>query len=126
VTRERTGYALATLVVLILEILIAAYVHDSFVRPHLGDSIAVVLVYLALRTTTRLPVRPAAIIALLIACLIEIGQWFDILGRTGLDRFPVARIVLGTGFDPTDFLAYAGGAAFVMLVEAARFRKVSA
>ena len=40
-------------------------------------------------------------------------------GRVGLGGLAVARAVLGTGFDPRDFLAYAAGAVVALVVEAA-------
>lgn len=120
--RHRTAYSLAALAFLLIEIVIAMFVRDSFVRPHLGDSLAVVLVYLMLRASTRLGVASSAASALLIACAIEVGQFYGLVDRLGLGHSAVARTVLGTGFDPRDFIAYAGGAAFVLLVELLRLR----
>ena len=114
----RASYAVAAILVFIVEGAIAAFVHDALVRPYLGDSLAVVLVYLALRAVTPLDVGRSAATALAIACAIELAQWFHLADRIGIhDR--LARVVLGTGFDPADFLAYAGGALAVVVVEAA-------
>lgn len=118
----RPIYALAALAVFAVEVLIALFVHDRLVRPHLGDSLAVVLVYLALRAVTPLRVGAAAIAAFAIACAIEVGQFFDLVDLLGLGACRVARVVLGTGFDPADFLAYAAGALGVLAIERARGR----
>ncbi|MDF0486940.1 DUF2809 domain-containing protein [Sphingomonas sp. H39-1-10] len=107
----RLPYAFATLAFLTIEAAIVLFVHDRFVRPHVGDALAVVLVYLALRTVTRLPRTGAVLAAFAIACAAELGQAYDLVGRLGLARSTVARVVLGTGFDPWDFLAYLAGAA---------------
>lgn len=118
--KPRFSYALAAILVFLTEVAIAAFVHDAFVRPHLGDSLAVVLVYLAIRAVTPRGVRWSAAAALTFACAIEVGQYFHLVDQIGLGGFRIARVVLGTGFDPEDFLAYAGGAAAVLLAEAAR------
>lgn len=107
---------MAAILVFIVEVAIAAFVHDALVRPYLGDSLAVVLVYLALRAVTPLDIGRSVAIALVIACMIELAQWFHLADRLGIhDR--LVRLVLGTGFDPADFLAYAGGGAATLLAE---------
>ena len=118
----RLRYAAAALVLLLIEGAIALWVHDALVRPYLGDSLAVILVYLALRAATPLRVGPAVTMALAVAVAIEIGQGLDLVDALGLGGSPVARILLGTGFDPVDFLAYAGGALAVIAVERIRRR----
>ena len=52
-------YALAALVVFVTEICIALYVHDAVIRPYIGDSLAVILVYLTLRAVTPMSVLQA-------------------------------------------------------------------
>src|SRR4051812_44886974 len=115
----RPSYALATIAALGIEIAIARFVHDDLVRPYLGDSLAVVAVYLALRAVTRLPVVTAVAIAFAFACAIEVGQFFHLVDMLGLGTNRVARIVLGTTFGLVDFVAYAGGAVCVLAIEAA-------
>jgi len=114
----RPFYALATIAVLGVEIGIARFVHDDLVRPYIGDSLAVVAVYLALRSVTPLRVLTAVAIAFAFACAIEIGQFFHLVDVLGLGTNRVARILLGTTFALTDFVAYAGGALCVLAIEA--------
>lgn len=118
----RPHYALMTLAVLAIEALIALLAHDRFIRPFVGDSLAVVLLYLGLRAALRPRVEAAAALALAIACVIEVGQLFDLVDRLGLGWSRVARIVLGTGFDPLDFVAYALGYLSVLAAERMRSR----
>lgn len=106
----RPAYALAAAVLLVVELVIAIAVHDSFVRPYLGDSLAVLLVYAALRAVTRLAPLLAAALAFCLAALIEFGQFIGLLNILGLQDSLIARTLLGTGFDPQDFIAYAAGA----------------
>jgi len=118
----RPYYALATLIVFAVELFIALYMHDRVIRPYVGDSLAVVLVYLGLRTVTPLSVRTAVVAALAIAFAIEFGQYFHLVDRLGLGHNRIARMVLGTVFDVGDLGCYVAGAAVVWAVEAARDR----
>jgi len=119
----RPSYALATVGLLGIETAIARFEHDDFVRPYLGDSLAVVLVYLALRAMTPLRVVPAVTIAFAIACAIETGQYFHFVDVLGLGSNRAARIILGTTFGLSDFVAYAAGAGLVLVIEAYRTRR---
>jgi hypothetical protein len=102
------------LTALLGEIAIAAFAHDQLIRPYVGDSLAVVLVYLAVRAIMPLDAVRAAISALIIAFAIEFGQKIGLIDRLGLGDCLVARLVLGTGFDLWDFLAYTCGAAVAL------------
>jgi hypothetical protein len=108
--RFHAGYAVAALLVFAIEVAIALFVRDGFVRPYGGDVLAVVLVYLGLRAVTRIGVIPAAATAFAIAVLVELSQWIGLVRLIGLGDSAVARTVLGTGFDWGDFAAYAAGA----------------
>ncbi|MFV0623406.1 DUF2809 domain-containing protein [Sphingomonas sp. ac-8] len=119
----RSGYAGLALLVFATEAAIALWVRDRIVRPYAGDSLAVVLVYLVLRASTRLSVGAATAAALAIACAIEGAQRFHFVRLLGLDAYPVARVVLGTGYDPHDFLAYGAGGILILLVETLRARR---
>lgn len=103
-----------------VEVLIALYMHDRFVRPYLGDVLAVILVYAGLRAVLRIEVGPAVAMALVIAFAVEFGQLIGILDMLGLRSNRIARIVLGSGFELKDLLAYLAGAAAVLLVERMR------
>ena len=47
--KKRLFYLVATLVLLAIEVLIALFVHDSFVRPYVGDMLVVVVIYAFVR-----------------------------------------------------------------------------
>lgn len=102
----RGGYAAAAGVLLVIEVAIALWVHDRIVRPFGGDTLAVVLVYCALRVVTgwRWPV--ALSVALGVAFAVELGQLAGVLGLLGLDDVTLARVVLGSSFAWGDLAAY--------------------
>ena len=118
--RLRIPYALAAVTVFIIEILIALYVHDTLIRPYIGDSLAVILVYLCLRAVTPLRILPALLTALAIAFAIEFGQMFHLIDALGLRGSRIAGFVLGGYFDVKDLAAYIAGAVIVVIIEALR------
>jgi hypothetical protein len=122
--KTRLVYGMAAAIVFFIEVTIALFLHDRLVRPYIGDVLAVVLVYLALRAVTPWPVVTAIVSTLAIAAAIEFGQYFHLLDWLGLSQNHMARVVLGGVFDLKDFACYFGGAALVLAVEAA-FRRHS-
>lgn len=115
--RLHRGYALAAVTLFAIEVVIALYVRDRFVRPYLGDVLAVLLVYCGLRAVTRVGIAPAATMAFGIAVLVELGQLIGILDLLGWRGSALARTILGTGFDWKDIGAYAVGAGIAVAIE---------
>ena len=76
-----------------VEVLVALYVHDDFIRPYVGDMIVTV-----------------------------VGQYFnyvDILGITN----PILVTMMGTSFAWADIACYAVGCVVTAIVDFVRFRK---
>lgn len=116
----RLNYAIATLAIFLIEVLIARYVRDAFIRPYGGDVLAVMLVYVGLRAVTSLRVGPAVAVALAIAFGVEVAQALNLITTLGLENVQLARTVLGTSFAWGDLAAYGAGAVMVLIVEQAR------
>ena len=49
IDRNRFKYIILTIILLLAEILIALFVHDTIVRPHIGDVFVVILIYCFVR-----------------------------------------------------------------------------
>ena len=116
----RMPYALAAVAVFVIEILIALYVHDAVIRPYIGDSLAVILLYLGLRAVTPMRVLQAALTALAIAFAIEFGQLFHLIDMLGLRGNRIAGFILGGYFDVKDLGCYAAGAMIILFIEGKR------
>ena len=104
---RRFNYLLASLALFALEVAIALWVQDAWVRPFVGDVLVVVLLYTAGRACGLPPSWSYAVF--LVACSVEILQAFHWVERLGLADSRLARIVLGTTFSWGDFGAYASG-----------------
>jgi hypothetical protein len=116
----RWGYAVAAVALFAIEVLIALFAHDAFVRPLVGDALAVVFVYAIFRALLKLEVRGATVAALAVAFVIEALQGLRLVDRLGIDPRGVVGIVLGSTFDWRDLGAYTVGAVGVLAVEKLR------
>ncbi len=110
-------YGLITILLFLVEVLIAMYVHDEIIRPYIGDVIVIGLIYCFLRTFLEARTLWMVLGVFLFACLIELGQYFDFVELLGLSDNRLARIVLGTTFSWEDILAYALGSILVYGME---------
>jgi len=118
-------YFLFTILLLVIEIAIALYIKDGFIRHYVGDVLVVILMYCFLRTFFKLPVMPLAFGVLLFAFSIEILQYFDLVDRLGLAQNRLASVVLGSTFDWMDMLMYTLGIAVVLILEHLAKKKVN-
>lgn len=118
--RFLTAYGLLAAGLLGVEVLIAQGVHDRFIRPYAGDSLVVIFLYCLMQSAGRRPINRVLAGVLLLAYLVEIGQYFHLVARLGLGHSRVARLVLGSAFSWADMLAYTLGALLVLAVERRR------
>lgn len=103
------------LVAVVLGVLVLLY-HGpgrAFVRGHVGDVAATMLVYALIGVASRSRITIRASITMAIAVAIELGQtWWRIDSSAG-------ALLLGTTFDGWDIVAYAAGVALAVLWERA-------
>lgn len=118
--RFHKGYFGLTVVLLLIEVLIAMYVRDDFIRPYFGDFLVVILMYCFLRSFADLNMRLTAMAVLLFSYLIEILQYLNFVERLGLGNSEIARTLIGTSFAWMDILAYTTGILAVLLFERMR------
>ena len=106
---KRVFFLLATIVLIMLEVLIALFVHDNFVRPYLGDVIVVVVVYCFVRIFIPEKVYLLPLYVFLFAVLVEVLQYFHIVDLLGLGNSTFFRVLIGGVFDLKDILCYGIG-----------------
>lgn len=110
-------YFVLAFIIFCIEVLIALFAHDRFIRPYLGDFLVVILIYCFLRSFIDISVVKLALSALLFSFMVETLQYFNILGRLGLQDSRLAKTLMGSSFEWTDLVAYTLGIAFVLYVE---------
>lgn len=112
----KTKYLIVSCIILIIEIIIALFVNDQFIRPIFGDYLASILVFYLLATFLKTDLNKIAILSLLISYIIEFLQYIHILELLHLDKIKILNILLGNSFSWTDILAYTIGILTVVLI----------
>lgn len=110
-------YFSLTVLIFLMEVLIAVYLHDDFIRPYVGDFLVVILIYCFVRSFLQAPVVPVALAVLAFSYLIETLQYFNLVKLIGLEHSRIANIVIGNYFTWADLICYTLGIGFTILVE---------
>ncbi|MFV8347974.1 DUF2809 domain-containing protein [Flavobacterium sp. ZB4P13] len=115
-------YFAITVLLFLIEIAIALFVHDNFIRPYFGDFLVVILLYCFLKSFLNVSVWVAACIVLVFSFAIEIAQYFNAVEKLGLQHSEIAKAVLGNSFAWIDLLAYILGILTVISIEKIHFK----
>ncbi|MCL2106799.1 MAG: DUF2809 domain-containing protein [Oscillospiraceae bacterium] len=125
-TKMKTGskrlvYALLFVIVTAIEVCIALFVKDDFIRPNLGDVLAVIWVYALVRIAIPEKIRLLPLYVFLFAALVEFTQYIHLVELLRLDHIPFFYVVMGSSFDWKDMLCYAAGCVPLALWELVRY-----
>ena len=113
------GVAFAIFIALfIVEVLIALFVDDGFIRPILGDVLVVILIFFFLRAFLTAKTQWLALGTLAFSWSVELAQYFRVVHHLGWQDNAIARTVIGTVFDWKDLVAYTVGVAIAALIDA--------
>lgn len=110
-------FFIIALILFLVEVAIALFVHDAFIRPFVGDVIVVWFIYFFLRSFLRIKPIYLALFTLFFSFLVEIGQYFNLVALLGLHHNKLARIVIGTSFSWGDMLCYLVGFLLLFLFD---------
>ncbi|WP_310485117.1 DUF2809 domain-containing protein [Chamaesiphon sp. VAR_48_metabat_403] len=113
-------YACYTIGLFLVEVFIAVFINDSFIRPFIGDVLVVILIYCLVRTFWKTRYHTAALSVLAFACTIEILQYFKLVNFLGLEKYKIIAIAIGSTFDWKDIIAYILGTMTVLGLESKR------
>lgn len=113
---DRSSF-LISIIIFFIEIFIAKFVDDAFIRPYGGDILVVILIYYFVKSFVQVKPFYLALGVLLFAYMVEVGQYFRMIEVLGLQDYKVMRIVLGTSFSWIDILCYTIGAIICYLID---------
>lgn len=99
-------YLIFFILFLLIEIIIAKYINDSFVRPYMGDVLVVILIYCFVQIFQQKKLKWLPAYIFVFAVVVEILQLVNVLSILGLKGNRLARIVFGTNFDFKDIICY--------------------
>lgn len=114
--KKRIFYIISFLVIFCIEVFIALYVRDSFIRPYMGDALVVVLVYSFVRIFIPTGVPPSAVLRFPVRLFCRSTAIFSVSGNFG-NTNRALRIILGSTFDWKDIVCYGAGCIFIFLFE---------
>ena len=92
-----------------IEVLIALFVHDHFVRPYIGDVLVMGVLYCFVRILFPTGLRLLPLFLFFFAAAVEVAQYFDYVRLLGLSDSRFFRILLGTSFAWCDMFCHAAG-----------------
>ena len=115
--RFQKKYFILTLLLLSIEIFIALFLHDRFIRPYVGDFLVVILIYCFIKSFIKISVLKACIVTLLFAYAVELLQYLNLVEHLGLQHSKLATTLFGFSFEWRDMLAYTLGILFVLILE---------
>lgn len=114
---KRLKYGMAFLVFFITEVLIALYVHDSFIRPYVGDILVVILLYCGVRIIIPDKVKLLPLWIFVFASFVEGLQYLNLVKILGVENNTFLRVLIGSVFDWKDILCYGIGTIILLLYE---------
>ena len=118
--KSRLKYLLLSMLLFIIELIIAIYLHDNIIRAHVGDVLVVVLIYCIIRIFIVKEIKLLPLYVFAFAVFVEIMQFFDIVSILHLQNIAIMRIIIGSTFDWADILCYFTGAlisAFIQWID---------
>lgn len=113
----RPAHLFIALAVLAIEIIIATCVHDTFIRPTVGDFLVVILIHFTLRAFLRIGIATAAWATLLFSFAVEGTQALGLIHRLGLTDNTAAKLILGNTFQWSDLVAYILGVLYAVAID---------
>lgn len=104
--RFHLKYFLIFISIFIVEVSIALFIKDNFIRPYFGDYLVIFLVYYFLLSFINADKNKIALSVLVFAFAIEIIQYFQVLSYFNLEKNRILRIVAGNTFSFEDLIIY--------------------
>ena len=114
-SKKRWIYMILAIILLTIEVLIALFIHDDFVRPYIGDVLVVMVIYSFIRIFVPERVRMLPSYILCFAVLVEVLQYFRIVEVLGLQDNRFFSVLIGSVFDMKDIICYAIGCILIVV-----------
>lgn len=111
------SYLILSVLLFLIEVIIALFIRDQIIRPYGGDYLVVILIYCIIKTFSDSPPYSTAVGVLLFSYLVEALQYFKLIYILGWEKSPAARILIGSSFAWLDIVAYTLGILTVILIE---------
>ena len=108
-TKQRMTYASVFLLILMIEVLIALFVDDRFIRPYIGDVLVTALLCSLCRVIWPKGIPALPVYVFIFAALVEFAQYINLVKLLGLENNAFFSTIMGTTFSCIDLVCYAAG-----------------
>ncbi|MCT2563452.1 ribosomal maturation YjgA family protein [Chryseobacterium herbae] len=109
-------YLLLTILIFLIEVLIATKLADIFfVRAYLGDVIVVMLLYTFVKSLVKINNEKLILGIFVFSCIVEFAQYFTVAEKLGFRPGDFMYTVIGNSFSWVDILCYAAGCLMLYL-----------
>ena len=115
--KKRIIYFIVTIILLFVEVMIALFVHDKFIRPYFGDILVVIVLYTFIRIWMPTRCSLLSLYLFLFAVLVEVLQYFNFIEIIGLANNRFFTILIGGTFDWKDIICYGVGCVMLAIYE---------
>lgn len=110
-------YFLITILIFLVEVLIATVLKDQFfIRAYLGDVIVVMLLYTFVKSFLIVNDTKLILGIFAFSCLVEFAQFFNIAEKLGFQPGSLMYIVIGNSFSWIDIVCYGVGCLILYLL----------
>lgn len=115
--KDRAAYIIVTVLLLAVEVCIALFVNDAFIRPYVGDVLVVIVIYTFIRIFIPKGHKLLPLWVFIFATAVEALQYFNIVQLLGLQDNTFMKTLIGSVFDFGDIICYAVGCALLVIFE---------
>lgn len=102
---------------LAVEVCIALFVNDAFIRPYVGDMLVTLLLCCLCRVIVPNKVQLLPLYVFIFAACVEVSQYFDLVALLGLADNRILSIALGRTFSWMDIVCYGIGCVVAFLLD---------
>lgn len=115
--KKRIPYISGFIILVIIEVLIALFLHGGFIRFYFGDVIVVWVVYCFVQIfiSEKFNEYLTALGVMLFSFIVEFLQYIHIVDILGLGNIKFFRTLIGTSFSPIDLICYTAGTAVICI-----------
>ncbi|KNY30034.1 DUF2809 domain-containing protein [Pseudobacteroides cellulosolvens] len=110
-------FTLSILCFLSCIIIVKLFDDNLFIRGFTGDIIVILLIYFLVKAIYDVKPSHLAILVLGLGFITEFLQYAKLIRLLGLEQNTIAKLIIGSVFDPFDLIAYTLGAITVYIID---------
>ncbi|MBE5964806.1 MAG: DUF2809 domain-containing protein [Lachnospira sp.] len=108
-------YIAITIILLAIEVFIALFIHDRFIRPYVGDVLVMMVMYTFVRIFVPEKIKMLPWVLFAFAVIVEVAQYFRIVELLGFVENSFFSVLIGSVFDIKDIVCYAIGTMLIVI-----------